>query len=393
MRASSILTAKLSKSLQSIHRSRLKSVFFGVDALLRGGRLSLTSLGRAAAGPVVAKHNIKRIDRLLGNRHLLSDIPTVCTGITALLIKPKSRPIVLVDWTRIGDTHCALVASLARDGRALPLYFEVHSKYRLANPGVEQRFLERLKEVIPSDCRPILVTDGGYRNPWFHAVKAMGWLYVGRLSTHVYVQTNGSQKWMRNDALEDSAQHKPIDCGLCLTAKTNPMAHRILIASRFKRNAGRRPQKRRRGDRGRGHQRTVDRNRVPWILATNISELSPKKIMAIYATRMQIEETFRDTKSVRFGWSFRHARTRHSQRYAVMLLLAALAGMVVTLLGIAAERKRLHLRFQANTIRHRRVLSLFQLGKLINAAADPPKISQLDLNDALKTLKHHEIIQ
>ena len=42
---------------------------------------------------------------------------------------------------------------------------------------------------------------------------------------------------------------------------------------------------------------------------------------------------------------------------------------------------------------HRRVLSLSQLGKLINAAADPPKISQLDLNDALKTLKHHEIIQ
>ena len=41
-----------------------------------------------------------------------------------------------------------------------------------------------------------------------------------------------------------------------------------------------------------------------------------------------------------------------------MLLLAALAGMVLTLIGIAAERKRLHLRFQANTIRHRRVLSL-----------------------------------
>ena len=114
--------------------------------------------------------------------------------------------------------------------------------------------------------------------------------------------------------------------------------------------------------------------------------------MVIYATRMQIEETFRDTKSVRFGWSFRHARTRHAQRYAVMLLLAALAGMVLTLIGIAAERKRLHLRFQGNTIRHRRVLSLFQLGTLIISASDPPKISQLDLNDALGNLKHHEII-
>ena len=393
MRASSILKAKLSKSLQSIHGTRLKSVFFGVDALLRGGRLSLTSLGRAAAGPEGAKHNIKRIDRLLGNAHLLGNLPTFCRAMTKLLVGNGQRPIILVDWTRIGDAHCALVASLARDGRALPLYFEVHSKYRLANPGVEQRFLERLREVLPSECRPTLVTDGGYRNPWFQVVKAMGWFYVGRLSTHVYVQTNGSQKWMRNDSLEARAQRKPIDLGLCLTAKTKPMAHRVLIAQRFKRNPSRSPQKRRRGDRGRGHQRTVDRNRVPWVLATNVSELSPTKIMAIYATRMQIEETFRDTKNVRFGWSFRHARTRHAQRYAVMLLLAAFAGLALTLIGIAAETKRLHLRFQANTIRHRRVLSLFQLGKLILATSDPPKISQLDLSHAMQTLKHLEIIQ
>ena len=115
--------------------------------------------------------------------------------------------------------------------------------------------------------------------------------------------------------------------------------------------------------------------------------------MAIYATRMQIEETFRDTKSVRFGWSFRHASTRHSQRYAVMLLLATLARMVLTLIGIAAETKRFHVRFQGNTIRHRSVLSLFQLGPLILRASDPPKISRLDLNDALKSIKHHEIIQ
>ena len=75
-----------------------------------------------------------------------------------------------------------------------------------------------------------------------------------------------------------------------------------------------------------------------------------------------------------------------------MLLLAALAGMILTLIGIAAETKRLHLRFQANTIRKRRVLSLFQLGKLILAASNPPKFGQLDLKNALKALKHAEII-
>ena len=48
---------------------------------------------------------------------------------------------------------------------------------------------------------------------------------------------------------------------------------------------------------------------------------------------------------------------------------------------------------QANTIRHRRVLSLFQLGTLILSASDPPKISQLDIKNALHALKHNEIIQ
>ena len=114
--------------------------------------------------------------------------------------------------------------------------------------------------------------------------------------------------------------------GLCQSPKKDPILHRALIAPKFKRNSSRRPQKRRRGDRGRGHQRTVDRNVVPWILATNLLNHSPQAIMSLYAPRMQSEETFRDTKSVRFGWSFRHAKSGSSERYLVMLLLAALAG-------------------------------------------------------------------
>ena len=44
MRATDILARCFAKDLHTIHKSRLKSVFFGVDALLRGGRLSLTEL-------------------------------------------------------------------------------------------------------------------------------------------------------------------------------------------------------------------------------------------------------------------------------------------------------------------------------------------------------------
>ena len=64
----------------------------------------------------------------------------------------------------------------------------------------------------------------------------------------------------------------------------------------------------------------------------------------------------------------------------------------LTIIGVAAESNQLHLGFQANTIRHRRVLSLFQPGKLIIAAADPPKLNQLDLKTALGLIKAHEMI-
>ncbi len=44
-------------------------------------------------------------------------------------------------------------------------------------------------------------------------------------------------------------------------------------------------------------------------------------------------------------------------------MLVALASLVSMLVGIAAEKAGLHRRYQANTIRHRRVLSFVYLGR------------------------------
>ncbi|MBT8765727.1 hypothetical protein J7302_06230 [Pseudomonas sp. DB1] len=35
--------------------------------------------------------------------------------------------------------------------------------------------------MLPADCTPVLVTDAGFRRPWFQAVEAKGWHYVGRI--------------------------------------------------------------------------------------------------------------------------------------------------------------------------------------------------------------------
>ena len=102
----------------------------------------------------------------------------------------------------------------------------------------------------------------------------------------------------------------------------------------------------------------------PWLLATSMSDGDAASVVGIYARRMQIEETFRDTKNHRFGWSLGDVRLSTPQRTAVLLTLAALAFLVVTLIGMAAERRGAHRAYQANTEK-RRVLSFLVLAAAI----------------------------
>jgi hypothetical protein len=379
MRAISILSRLFSNDLKSIHLSRMKAVLFGVEALLSGGRLSLTALGRAARGKTVPKHSIKRVDRLLGNRRLHSDIQLFCRAIAAWLLGGEQRPLILIDWTLIGDNHNALVAAIPRDGRALPIYFEVHDRSLLGNRQVEHRFLERLRDALPAGCRPTLVTDAGFRNPWLAKVSSMGWDYVGRLTTWVLIKNGAGGDWVKTSEVEAMAQRVPLELGHCDVSRRSTLSHHIVVGKRFRRNPSRSPQRSRPGYRGRASQVVRRRSQTPWLLATNRPDLSAKQVCRIYATRMQIEEFFRDTKNHRFGWSFAHARSRSAQRHTVLLLLASLAGLVLTVVGMAAERAQLHHRYQANTIRTRRVLSLFHLGKTILARARPKEWAVLNL--------------
>ncbi len=59
------------------------------------------------------------------------------------------------------------------------------------------------------------------------------------------------------------------------------------------------------------------------------------------------------------------ACTARVARVEVMVLLAALASLLVLIIGISAEGAGVHRRYQANTIRTRRVLALTTLGRLV----------------------------
>ena len=49
------------------------------------------------------------------------------------------------------------------------------------NHGVHKQFLTNLKGILPSCATPVIVSDAGFRAPWFMAVRQLGWHFVGRL--------------------------------------------------------------------------------------------------------------------------------------------------------------------------------------------------------------------
>lgn len=365
MRALNILKRSMNSFLaQTIHAARLKTLYWAAAVLIRGNRLSVTALGRAAGGSAYTKHNIKRVDRFAGNTHLHKEVDIIYAGLAKLLISGTPRPIICVDWTPVGENHYALVASVPVNGRALPLYEEVYKKRYNNKHYAHKRFLKNLSNIIPEKCCPIIVTDAGFKNPWFKEVLSYGWDFLGRTGSNTKASKVEGGKWIKAKKLMEKAGAHAKVLGQWILAKSNPvevnliLGKKVTLVKRQRKSSTKKKRKPATAAQRKSRQRALE----PWLLATSLTGQTAKSITKLYAKRMQIEEMFRDTKNHRFGWCFEDANSKTSERLRVLLLIAAVAMIAVTLVGQTAERRGMERRYQANTIRKRRVLSLFVLG-------------------------------
>ena len=165
------------------HSARQQALLKALKALLGGGRLSLTHLGRRRAGNAHVKHHIKAIDRLLGNQHLHAERDDIYRTLALSLLQNSKRPILLVDWAdfELDRKWLMLKAAVPLGGRALTIYEKVFPFERYNSPGAHREFLRALHAVVPAHCRPIVVTDAGFRGPWFREVEGLGWDWLGRI--------------------------------------------------------------------------------------------------------------------------------------------------------------------------------------------------------------------
>ncbi|MDT0499076.1 hypothetical protein RM530_17165 [Algiphilus sp. W345] len=86
------------------------------------------------------------------------------------------EPIILIDWSDLkADRRWLLLrATLWTKGHALVLYEGIHPLRRQNSPRVERDFLLTLKSMLPEGVRPVIVSDAGFRGPWFAQVERLG---------------------------------------------------------------------------------------------------------------------------------------------------------------------------------------------------------------------------
>lgn len=362
-----------------MHGARLTAVSAAVEGITRGGRLSPASIGRNLPNAALPKHGIKRVDRLLGNPKMVAERRYIFAAISRRLLSGCTQPIILVDWTKSGGRFEAMVAAVPIGGRALPIYIEVHPLKKLGNAKVEARFLRALKAIIPPQCRSVIVSDAGFKGPFFKAVVAQRWDFLGRVrGTTKAVNSDG--KTISKEQFYAQASTTPTDLGSFGLFTKQRIPCRLVLVRKRRRPGPKRPPPRNK------EERELRKSALdPWLLATSLSDEAATSIVNIYAKRMQIEETFRDAKSHRFGWALGDVTLSTTDRMAVLLTVTALAYTVVALIGMAAERVGLHRAYQANTLT-RRVLSFHYLATAILRRDGPGSLSRPAILEALTTI-------
>jgi hypothetical protein len=341
-----------------------------------------SKVGRSLAGPTFGKHGIKCVDRLLRNRQLAKERPHFFRALARRLLGGWARPVILVDWTEVMGGHEALVAAVPIGGRAIPIYLEVHPLKKLGNTAVEERFLSCLSKVASWACRPIIVSDAGFKGPFFEAVRALGWDFLGRVrGTAKAVPADGGEVISKEEFYaRASITAEDLGCFRLFVDRGIPCR---LVLVRKRRKPGPKPAPPACKEEREFRHSALD----PWLLATSVSEGDALYIVRLYAKRMQIEECFRDAKNHRFGWSLRDVSTTDTGRAANLLLLAVIAMVVVTLIGLSGEMRGRHRVYQASSVRTERVLSLFVLACAMLRREDEPLPSPIEYRATLGFLR------
>ncbi len=148
------------------------------------------------------------------------------------------QPVLLMDWSDLkpDKSWCLLRAAVPVGGRTLTLLDTIVRGKEQGSAEAGRHFLQQLRKLIPEGVTPILVTDAGFRTPWFRAVSALGWHWVGRLrgATRIKLQEapNYPEHWHDSRTLHARARTVPRELPPAQVNRSSPLACRVVVCSK-----------------------------------------------------------------------------------------------------------------------------------------------------------------
>lgn len=374
MHARDIVQRFVQAHLRLMHASRRQVFTAAVAAVMNGHFLSLTRLARGLGSAAGLKAAIKRIDRLIGHARIEEEARLVGAALMARLSRLGGPLVIAVDWSALspGGTFVELRAAVTCPGmgRALTIYQQVYPQAKQGNPQAERALLNTLRSWVSAHSEVILITDAGFRRPWFAQAERVGWAWIGRVRRGVCVaQAAGRAHWKWASVASWFARATGQACRIrdCRLSKRAGLPCEVVLVRR-RAGGGKRYGRPGHGATPKATREARQRAREPWLLVHSVSlrRYRPEQIVAWYAQRMQIEESFRDSKSTPYGMGQEIGRSRSPLRLQALLLIATLAAFLLWHIGQLAEVEGVHRRFKATT-RTARELSIITLALLICA--------------------------
>ena len=389
MHAQRIIQDLLEKKCSEIHAKRRACVAKLVEAARAGG-IGLLKMSRGLPATTKLRHRIKCCDRLLSNPHLYNERTQIYGALCRSVLPDQCRIGIIIDWSDLladGSAHLLRAAAVVK-GRAFVLYEEVHQGKDYGSAAAHRQFLTTLRELLPAQCQPVLITDAGFRATWFEIANELQYEWIGRIRNRDMVRADGTSQWDGCKTWYSHATSRARSLGSFEYARSNPIPCRLVV---YKKPAQGRHRRTAFGQSARS--RSSLKNRAaqiePWLLAVSpsLASFSAKRIVALYTGRMQIEQTFRDIKNPQWGLGLSDSQTRKRQRLAILLLLGALATYALWLIGLAAAQGGYRVQYGSKA-KAATTLSIISLAQLWisekNACPTPSKLAS-----ALQTLTEY----
>lgn len=139
--------------------------------------------------------------------------------------------------------------------------------------------MQALKARLPKACRPIIVTDAGFRTPWVRLVKSFGWSFVGRVRNKTFCKKKRDTTWLPVKSLYQLGALRPKDLGLYQQGMKQSFELRIAVVWRKPKGRKDKTATGERASKSKHFSASAEREKEPWLLATSLDKnyISPKK--------------------------------------------------------------------------------------------------------------------